>query len=216
MKSNNLNLAFSVLIMAFSSIANAGLINFYDLDKGEYSGNSDFTVTGTVADSDELYTPMIGTAGEDNDINNPRVRWLCNSKAISPYNCYDNEEGNIINFAFSEGMDSIFLSLYWAGNVDSSGGDASISSYDINGVMLETFGRTTSTATYSFNSATDIYAIRTDLGFPNDNSDRGWWYGIASIDYTKSDVTDVPEPSTLAIFALGMIGLASRRFNKQS
>ena len=28
--------------------------------------------------------------------------------------------------------------------------------------------------------------------------------------------TQVPEPSTLAIFALGMIGLASRRFKKQS
>jgi len=27
---------------------------------------------------------------------------------------------------------------------------------------------------------------------------------------------DIPEPSTLAIFALGMIGLASRRFKKQS
>jgi hypothetical protein len=30
------------------------------------------------------------------------------------------------------------------------------------------------------------------------------------------DNIDVPEPSTLAIFALGMIGLASRRFKKQS
>jgi len=30
------------------------------------------------------------------------------------------------------------------------------------------------------------------------------------------DSVDVPEPSTLAIFALGMIGLASRRFKKQS
>jgi hypothetical protein len=29
-------------------------------------------------------------------------------------------------------------------------------------------------------------------------------------------VSSVPEPSTLAIFALGMIGLASRRFKKQS
>ena len=28
--------------------------------------------------------------------------------------------------------------------------------------------------------------------------------------------TEVPEPTTLAIFALGMIGLASRRFKKQS
>jgi hypothetical protein len=34
--------------------------------------------------------------------------------------------------------------------------------------------------------------------------------------FTFSSATDVPEPSTLAIFALGIIGLASRRFKKQS
>jgi len=38
----------------------------------------------------------------------------------------------------------------------------------------------------------------------------------AKIDFTYEQSTDVPEPSTLAIFALGMIGLASRRFKKQS
>jgi hypothetical protein len=32
----------------------------------------------------------------------------------------------------------------------------------------------------------------------------------------KSETVDVPEPSTLVIFALGMIGLASRRFKKHS
>ena len=32
----------------------------------------------------------------------------------------------------------------------------------------------------------------------------------------KMESINVPEPSTLAIFALGMIGLASRRFKKQS
>ena len=31
-----------------------------------------------------------------------------------------------------------------------------------------------------------------------------------------TNVTDVPEPTTLAIFALGLMGLASRRFKKQS
>jgi hypothetical protein len=29
------------------------------------------------------------------------------------------------------------------------------------------------------------------------------------------DAAEVPEPSTLAIFALGLMGLASRRFKKQ-
>jgi hypothetical protein len=39
--------------------------------------------------------------------------------------------------------------------------------------------------------------------------------GSATWSYKANNV-DVPEPSTLAIFALGMIGLASRRFKKQS
>ena len=33
--------------------------------------------------------------------------------------------------------------------------------------------------------------------------------------YAAGNTAEVPEPSTLAIFALGMIGLASRRFNKK-
>jgi hypothetical protein len=42
----------------------------------------------------------------------------------------------------------------------------------------------------------------------------------SGVDFTLAQALsfkkDVPEPSTLAIFALGMIGLASRRFKKQS
>lgn len=43
-------------------------------------------------------------------------------------------------------------------------------------------------------------------------------YGIPLFGGTVSysEISKVPEPSTLAIFALGMIGLASRRFKKQS
>ncbi len=38
--------------------------------------------------------------------------------------------------------------------------------------------------------------------------------GIMEVAF-EQETTDVPEPSTLAIFALGIIGLASRRFKKQ-
>jgi len=38
-----------------------------------------------------------------------------------------------------------------------------------------------------------------------------FWFGANF----KYDVVNVPEPSTLAIFALGVLGLASRRFKKQ-
>mgnify|MGYP001602056916 CR=1 FL=1 len=45
-----------------------------------------------------------------------------------------------------------------------------------------------------------------------DNSTRNSIVG----QWLIADSVQVPEPSTLAIFALGMIGLASRRFKKQS
>ena len=40
--------------------------------------------------------------------------------------------------------------------------------------------------------------------------------GVSTSYSLQKAVQSVPEPSTLAIFALGMIGLASRRFKKQS
>jgi hypothetical protein len=46
-------------------------------------------------------------------------------------------------------------------------------------------------------------------------SSDGVYDGAAEMEFW-GNVTDVPEPSTLAIFALGMIGLASRRFKKKS
>jgi hypothetical protein len=41
-------------------------------------------------------------------------------------------------------------------------------------------------------------------------------HGFERIFHIDLVAVDVPEPSTLAIFALGMIGLVSRRFKKQS
>ena len=41
-------------------------------------------------------------------------------------------------------------------------------------------------------------------------------YAIGEFQAFGSQVSSVPEPSTFAIFALGMIGLASRKFKKQS
>jgi hypothetical protein len=46
-------------------------------------------------------------------------------------------------------------------------------------------------------------------------TDVSLWAGFVLIK-DDSNAAIVPEPTTLAIFALGMIGLASRRFNKKS
>lgn len=46
--------------------------------------------------------------------------------------------------------------------------------------------------------------------------DRGAYDGHSSLGAWATYTVDVPEPSTLVIFALGLMGLASRRFKKQS
>mgnify|MGYP000851007326 CR=1 FL=1 len=95
---------------------------------------------------------------------------------------------------------------------------ASISIFDVNNVLLESFDLTGK--------------------FSNSAVNAGWNYGfsrstaeIKSIKFTNSyivasnlrsfvDVStpspNVPEPSTLAIFALGMAGLVSRRLSKKA
>lgn len=48
---------------------------------------------------------------------------------------------------------------------------------------------------------------------------RGYGEGVVTVNTIideEEQVASVPEPSTLAIFALGVIGLASRRFKKES
>jgi hypothetical protein len=51
--------------------------------------------------------------------------------------------------------------------------------------------------------------------FPNDDDRFKAYNGYEGVAVVQS-ITYVPEPSTLAIFALGIMGLASRRFKKQS
>jgi hypothetical protein len=49
------------------------------------------------------------------------------------------------------------------------------------------------------------------------NADNDWWWAVDNIKVVGDSIEiEVPEPFTLAIFALGMIGLTSRLFKKQS
>jgi len=69
------------------------------------------------------------------------------------------------------------------------------------------------------------YTSYNDLGIGNSSGTHSDWtfknnsgsYSLKSLEvWVKPTIQDVPEPSTLAIFALGIIGLASRRFKKQA
>jgi hypothetical protein len=65
----------------------------------------------------------------------------------------------------------------------------------------------------SFGSPTTYPRLTYDAGC--DVSSCGPLAPYSSIGYAMVRSTEVPEPSTLLIFALGIIGLASRKFKKQ-
>ncbi len=70
---------------------------------------------------------------------------------------------------------------------------------------------------FNRNGAQTFQGLVSELRVYNDAASFGGDFGALYNELNdKWLVTDVPEPSTLVIFALGMIGLASRQFNKQS
>jgi hypothetical protein len=97
-----------------------------------------------------------------------------------------------------------------------------LGNYNFGEIFHEQFQN--STLTVTFNSLQDLSSIqifgRTDCCSSRDIYNVSF-YGedsnlIASINDIAPGVTiDVPEPSTLAIFGLALVGLASRRFKKQ-
>ena len=70
-----------------------------------------------------------------------------------------------------------------------------------------TYGSTVSTNNYQYGQQayTEVHT-----SYNTDFKNATW--GVALV----RDVTSVPEPSTLAVFALGLMGLASRKFKKQA
>jgi len=109
--------------------------------------------------------------------------------------------------AISHDYDGMFSS--WEGAVDGLNWFKTISNTTGNTTWTEVLFDFTSHGT---NDAGTIG--RGFIGFTRYVTDRDGH--DFTLDQALNIKNEVPEPSTLAIFALGMIGLASRRFKKQS
>jgi hypothetical protein len=85
--------------------------------------------------------------------------------------------------------------------------------YNSNDGDSYTSGPSTITTNYISNTQ-GVYASAANLGlvFPTNVSAGN--LGRIGPNLLAEPTTSVPEPSTLAIFALGLMGLASRRFKK--
>jgi hypothetical protein len=118
------------------------------------------------------------------------------------------------------GVNITSLSVLMSSNLVSN-----LTGYNLSSVAAGTYNATLSDVQAAFSTATwgaptldssQIVIQRSGFGsgfkFSTGNAHL---FSFDAVD-VGVEVSAVPEPSTLAIFALGMIGLASRRFKKQS
>jgi len=185
-----LKAAVAGLILSASGFANAGLINLTgtidDLDDYIIT-EFEITAAGTVR----------GWTDSFNDFENfdPIVSlWASDGSWI-----LTNDDNSSINPATQSYYDSGFESFLAAGT------------YYFTVSSFNSFPLTTENlfSGSPFDGVAESQKTFYETNYPNMGMDYSIWFDGAD------SARAVPEPSTLAIFALGIMGLASRRFKKQ-
>jgi len=216
-----LKAALAGLVLSVSGFSNATLITFNDAALFEAAAgtlNTEDFSSEAVEYSTANYSGVFGgftltslSNGDNNGILNSLIASsgagdVSNGIGFFGQNFYGwgNNDGGLgpqSNFSFSSSISAFGFDYF---NADFS------DSYNItvNGSVLNTI------ATNS-NGFFGVIAVGENITSAIiTNLTTGGYVGAAGLDNVRVSV-QVPEPSTLAIFALGIMGLASRRFKKQ-
>jgi hypothetical protein len=198
-------------VFAISSFANAGLITFND--KAAFVA---YTGGGIV---DDLESAGSSTGGSTHTTASNDFSWT-----MSDYNCENGSGcnatygGTVNNSLMMQSAGDDFIWTYDNGSFVFAAGIASFgvqfgSYYGNSAVTLNGQSSGVQASGSFFGIASDDNTLFTNVSYA-----KSLTYGsFDDVSYSRSNQSNsVPEPSTLAIFALGMIGLASRRFKKQS
>lgn len=187
--------------LAFSGLANAGLItsesdialqgsNFIDFESFAVGFYNELDFDGGTFES---FGAQYGVTDDWNSYNNNQGRSFAN---------WDNYESFILRF--DNDVSAFGLTI---GAINSNW---SFSLFDVNNVLIDSFS--------ILNGCCDSRYI----GFSANNiryvqfTPEQDFAVFDSLSFVNADVQDVPEPSTIAIFALGLMGLASRKFKKEA
>jgi hypothetical protein len=199
MKFYVLKAAFAGLVLSVSGFANAGIIEL----------NWDTTLSST---------NIVGTTSGDNvslvfrfnSLTNDLSNLVLNQNNFLDYSFYLND-GRFMTFDLLESGSLLFYGSNNFFSFDALGSLVGVQSFYIydNSVMSNIAGVNGIGNGMYNNGRNCTLCGSTSFSVNNVAS------GLSASSWTVNHA-QVPEPSTLAIFALGMIGLASRRFKKQS
>lgn len=223
-----LKVAFAGLVLSASSFANANLINNGSFESGDLTGwtTSGLGLTGTCPSANRDWNVSSTSSTGCSIVSNPT------DGSYAVYNMLDGT--GPLKYVLSQqislasGITSASLSWMESANWGFNGADRvfDINILDSTGVTLLTNLYTESfTGSGNFGWQTHNLDVLSALSpFQGQNVTIAFttsipnnWTGPAGfgLDAIALNVTtSVPEPTTLAIFALGIMGLASRKFKK--
>ncbi len=222
--------AFVGLVLSISGLANAGLITEYDFHNatGTSEGSSN-TQSGFLASSLTLTNAQNNVNAFDSHFYHTGWDTTKNINKYYSFNLSNNTDnfsidrmtfsmedlsGTASNWFLGSSLDNYQSTL--ASGIFGSSGNGEVVPFDITLNNLVTSNK---------NIEFRFYVTASNLGERAGFANHLWGAqnhiheGILQYGYNElsvyGSVTDVPEPSTIAIFALGLMGLASRRFKKQ-
>jgi hypothetical protein len=218
-----LKMAFVGLVLSGSGFANAGLITISEIDLLSDKSLLDFTSgpAGTVAGNETYFQEfglsnvgLIGSSSVSGDTLNSgadgKALAIVNG-LLSIVNVNDNiddfNSGGGYTFSFSRSFSQFGFQI-----IDQINFDTTVQTFS-NGVLVDSV---TYMPAGSFPNTSIYYqsdAFIDEFRVISVNGSGGWALDNISI-ASKSEVSEVPEPSTIALLALGLMGLASRRFKK--
>lgn len=195
MKFKFLKTTIASLVLSVSGLASAGLLNF-ELEWSGVSFNNNVSAVGFIVIDDTYFK---------NGGGNTNSSWVDDFGITVSGATDDRDNGTFgytdyTNFSFLSNNIQLDLTLELVGQTNMNWGNYQVGERESFYIKKSIWSR--SYAPYS----SDHFTLRTTRSSEYMNL----------ISFTPQNFPAVPEPSSLAIFALGMMGLASRRFNKQS
>jgi len=183
--SSKLGLFLTLATLTFSSIASATIIDFDDY-KNNSSGNGELIGTeysdlGVEFSTTGLALNIGATVGSGP-----------NSLGADASSTNDFDGDIIIQFLNNSYVTDLAFTIFNT--------PFSASAFDVNGKLLSTLSGGSFTSTFDF-SGFDVSRVEIS----------GAFYAIDDVSFGKLISASVPEPSTLALLALGIVGIGSLR-----